>query len=374
MQFDHVMRAGLSRGITADARAPLKSPCHFKTEKPAGTLLDQFVEPPRAVEFNLERTTRGSHASRGHNQYARYLPNRPHDPIDPHLRQEEGFVVSYPEGHISPFIFNSPHSGRFYTPHFLNQSRLSPLLLRRSEDALIDYLYQFAPDLGAPLMMATFPRAYLDLNREPYELDPKLIKDPLPDATNSRSVRVAAGLGTVARVVGTGLDIYRSTVSLHEALERIDFCYFPYHQKLSSLINAHRARFDDVVLIDCHSMPSLRPSGGRNRYADVIIGDRHQQSAIAEIVECLVRLFEAEGLSVGLNSPFAGGFITEHYGKPGVGVHAIQVELNRSLYMNEVTLEPHQGFSALQNSLASVFRRFVREFQRTDGLASLAAE
>ena len=309
-----------------------------------------------------------------------YAAHEPDVAQDPALETDPSYVVAYPEGYFSkgegviPFIFNSPHSGRYYTPHFLEQARLSPHLLRRSEDALIDYLYEFAPDLGAPLMMATFPRAYIDLNREPFELDPRLIASPLPSQVNQQSVRVAAGLGTVARVVGEGLEIYRCPLTLSEALNRIYRGYFPYHHQLCNLINRQLGHFGTAILIDCHSMPSRRHSGASQRYDDIILGDRFGTSAHPDLVNGLASLFEQAGLSVGRNQPFAGGFITEHYGQPQRGVHAIQIEINRSLYMDEHRLTPHEGFLKLKEILLCVFQSFTRDFDTTITGETLAAE
>lgn len=272
-----------------------------------------------------------------------------------------GFIVSNPDHFTVPFVFNSPHSGRHYTPYFLNQSRLSPLLLRKSEDALVDYMYEFATELGAPLLAATFPRAYVDVNREPYELDPRLISSPLPSHANSESVRVAAGLGTIARVVGTGLEIYRQQLTLEEALWRIENFYYPYHQALKSLLEEQVTRFDRAILIDCHSMPSSSLGYSNSIRPDIVVGDRFGHSANSEMVAFLIELLSEKGFNVAYNTPYAGGYITEHYGKPNSSIHAIQIEIDRSLYMDEVLLEPHSGFSELSEKLEHVFRRFVAD-------------
>lgn len=285
-----------------------------------------------------------------------------------------GFIVSNPDQVTVPFVFNSPHSGRHYTPYFLNQSRLSPLLLRKSEDALVDYMYEFATDLGAPLLSATFPRAYVDVNREPYELDPHLISSPLPSHANSESVRVAAGLGTIARVVGTGLEIYRQQLSLEEALWRIENFYYPYHQALKSLLDEQVSRFNKAILIDCHSMPSSSPSYTSSLRPDIVVGDRFGHSANSEMVTFLIELLSEKGLNVAYNTPYAGGYITEHYGKPNASIHAIQVEIDRSLYMDEVLLEPHSGFSELSEKLENVFQRFVTDVTHSLILNKHAAE
>lgn len=287
---------------------------------------------------------------------------------------EPRYVVSYPDQVTVPFIFNSPHSGRHYTPDFIEQSRLSPLLLRKSEDAMVDYLYQFATDLGAPMLAATFPRAFVDVNREPYELDPLLVEEPLPANANSKSMRVAAGLGTVARVVGYGLDIYKGPLSLDEVMWRIEEFYIPYHQKLSHMIETQVNRFDMAVLIDCHSMPSNQRNPLNKFKPDIVIGDCYGNSAHQDIVLYLIELLEAQGLSVSHNMPYAGGYITENYGNPDDGVHAIQVEINRSLYMDEVLLEAHSGFSTLGEQLETAFSAFVRDVTATIQPQARAAE
>lgn len=285
-----------------------------------------------------------------------------------------GFIVSNPDEFTVPFVFNSPHSGRHYTPYFLNQSRLSPLLLRKSEDALIDYIYEFTTNLGAPLLSATFPRAYVDVNREPYELDPNLISCPLPSHANSDSVRVAAGLGTIARVVGTGLEIYRQQITLEEALWRIDQFYYPYHQALTTLLEAQKTRFNKAILIDCHSMPSNSHGFSSSLRPDIVIGDRFGHSANSDIVAYLIKLFTEQGFNVAYNTPYAGGYITEHYGNPSNSIHAIQVEIDRSLYMDEVLVEPHSGLSELSAKLEIIFSQFVRDVSEAAHPSRQAAE
>ncbi|GJM01841.1 MAG: N-formylglutamate amidohydrolase [Rhodomicrobium sp.] len=276
-----------------------------------------------------------------------------------------GYNTVFPEDNCAPFVFNSPHSGRHYTPSFLEQSRLSPLLLRKSEDALVDQLFQFAPQLGAPLLAATFPRAYVDVNREPFELDPRLFTGPLPSNANDKSVRVAAGLGTIARVVGDGLEIYRHPLSLEEALWRITNFYLPYHRQLRQLIDMQLQRYETAILIDCHSMPSRAKRSDGTSCADIIIGDRFGTASHPDLVSYLVDLLKDVGLSVAVNSPYAGGYITEHYGRPDDGVHAIQVEINRSLYMDEVAIEPHSGFIEVSSALKAVFTTYIRDVTST---------
>ena len=302
------------------------------------------------------------------------------DTDDDQTDQGPGYIIAAPDltqlspDQLVPFVFNSPHSGRRYSPQFLRQSRLGPHLLRRSEDAMVDQLFDFAPDLGAPLMMATFPRAFVDLNREPYELDPHLFSEILPAEANQTSHRVASGLGTIARVVGAGLEIYHTPPTLDEALTRIALYYHPYHKRLSDLLAAQKARFQQVVLIDCHSMPSLKRGATPSPFADIVIGDRHGTSASPFLVQSLIALFEAQGLRVDYNEPYAGGYITEHYGAPDRATHAIQVEINRARYMDEDHLAPHAGFMTLRAQLEAVFAEFLSDFQATDCSQQAAAE
>lgn len=255
-----------------------------------------------------------------------------------------------------PFVFNSPHSGRHYPPRFLSMSRLDPATIRRSEDCYVDELFATASAAGAPLLSANFPRAYLDVNREPWELDPRMFREPVPSFANIRSPRVAGGLGTIPKLVGEGLDIYSHRLPLAEALERIEHIYRPYHACLSDLLLNTRATFGCAVLIDCHSMPgSVRAGEGVSR-PDFIIGDRFGSSAAPELTERAIGLLTAKGYKVVHNKPYAGGFITEHYGRPAEQLHALQIEVNRGLYMNERTFERTPYFG----ELASDLRDFVR--------------
>jgi N-formylglutamate amidohydrolase len=237
-----------------------------------------------------------------------------------------------------PVVLASPHSGIDYPREFLSASRLDPLRLRRSEDSFVDEIFAGAVQLGAPLLRARFPRAYLDANREPFELDPAMFEDSLPEYVNSLSPRVQAGLGTIARIVATGEDIYVGKLRFAEALRRVERLYEPYHRALRQLIAGTRERFGFYLLLDCHSMPSSADRGGR-RAVDFVLGDCHGSSCRPEIVQTTQRLLVGKGYSVALNAPYAGGFTTGHYGQPEEGAHALQIEINRALYMNERTLE-----------------------------------
>ncbi|BCH23051.1 MULTISPECIES: N-formylglutamate amidohydrolase [unclassified Mesorhizobium] len=256
-----------------------------------------------------------------------------------------------------PFVFNSPHSGRHYPDRFLAMTRLDRNQIRRSEDSFVDQLFAGAVALGAPMLVANFPRAYLDANREPWELDPRMFTEPVPSFVNIRSARVAGGLGTVPKLVGEGLDIYPGRLPLAEAVDRIEIVYKPYHECLKLLISHTHARFGSAVLIDCHSMPASIRVGDTGVRPDFIVGDRFGASAPPALTEHAISLLTAMGYTVAYNKPYAGGFITEHYGRPARGLHALQIEVNRGLYMNERTFEKGVGFDALADDLT----RFVAD-------------
>ena len=251
-----------------------------------------------------------------------------------------------------PFVFSSPHSGRFYPERFLAMARLDSTAIRRSEDCYVDELFGAVVALGAPLLAANFPRAYLDVNREPWELYPRMFAEPVPSYCNIRSARVAGGLGTVPRLVGEGLDIYAERLPLAEAVARIETVYKPYHETLKRLIARTHAGFGYAVLIDCHSMPASVRVGDSGFRPDFIVGDRFGTAASAALTERAISLLSSMGYTVAHNKPYAGGFITEHYGRPARRLHALQVEVNRGLYMNERTLQKTVGFAALAEDLA----------------------
>lgn len=253
-----------------------------------------------------------------------------------------------------PIVFTSPHSGREYPPEFVSQSRLGPVALRRSEDAFVDELFGAAPEYGAPLLRALAPRAYVDVNREPFELDEKMFADRLPGHVNVRSKRVAAGLGTVPRVISSGQEIYGRKLRFEEALERIHRHYFPYHRTLRRLIDNRRKRFGYCIVVDCHSMPSvggLRDPDAEHDRADVVIGDCFGEACAPYITDLIEETLSGFGYVVHRNKPFAGGFTTEHYGDPRNGVHAVQIELNRALYMDEFRIIRTANFPSLADRM-----------------------
>ncbi|WP_284154741.1 N-formylglutamate amidohydrolase [Algicella marina] len=248
---------------------------------------------------------------------------------------------------------------------------LDPVALRSSEDAFVDRLFEAAPRAGAPMLVARFPRAYVDLNRKEDELDPALIAGVERVATNPR---IAAGLGVIPRVVGEGRAIQAGKISMEEAQLRLRQAYRPFHKMLEQILLQQRRRFGSAILFDCHSMPHDALSAAplvHGRRPDVILGDRFGASCGHWLIDAAMGIFTAEGFAVARNAPFAGGFITQHYGKPVSGIHALQIEIDRKLYMDERTILPHSGFREASERLARVV---VALAQVCDQAQSLAAE
>ncbi len=256
-----------------------------------------------------------------------------------------------------PLVFASPHSGSHYPADFVAASALDAQSLRRSEDYFVDELFASATAVGAPLLKALFPRAFVDPNREPWELDPAMFDGPLPDYVHSDSPRVAAGLGTIARVVASGAEIYRGRLSFAEAESRVTRCYHPYHDALARLVEQTRRKFGLCLLIDCHSMPSvggpMDSDSGQSR-VDFVLGDCFGASCAAFITRSVESVLGRLGYRVVRNAPYAGGFTTRHYGKPSAGVHALQIEINRRLYIDEATYRRLPYFARLQEHLATL--------------------
>jgi N-formylglutamate deformylase len=278
-----------------------------------------------------------------------FLPmNHQQDELDP------PFEIIEPEQWRGPVLFNSPHSGRVYPRAFLIASRLDLSTLRRSEDSFVDDLAMGVIRRGYPLMRAHFPRCYVDVNREPYELDPRMFDGRLPSFANTRSMRVAGGLGTVARVVGDAQEIYDQRLSVDDALRRIDSLYKPYHRAVRRLFTRLHREFGAAVLVDCHSMPSSTGPKDERPRADVVLGDRYGTSCVAAVSETVEGVLRDMGYAVSRNKPYAGGFITEHYGNPAAGLHAIQLEINRALYMDERRFERSGNFARLATDLETL--------------------
>ena len=261
------------------------------------------------------------------------------------------FELARPLRQTAPLVFASPHSGRNYRADFIEAARLDPIGLRRSEDSFVDELFEGVPGVGAPLLSATFPRAYCDPNREPWELDPNMFADDLPPWVNTTSARVGAGLGTLARVVATGESIYREKLRFQEAEFRVEACWKPYHEMLAGLIAETRARFGVCLLIDCHSMPA---HASRGSAPDIVLGDAHGTACTARVTRLVEQTLTALGYEVRRNDPYAGGYVTRHYGRPREGVHALQIEIARGLYMDEARFQHTRGFAVLQANLTAL--------------------
>lgn len=285
------------------------------------------------------------------------------------------FHVVEPDAGCGPVVICSPHSGRLYPPRFLAMTRLDPHMLRRSEDAYVDLLAAGASRQGAPLIHAVFPRAFLDVNREPYELDPRMFETRLPGYVNARSARVAAGLGTVPRVVADGHEIYAVRLPAREALDRIEQLHKPFHAALRGLTDRARRQHDVAVLLDLHSMPSASAGPVAQGAADIILGDRFGSSCGGWLIDAVEARLTALRFRVVRNRPYAGGFITECYGAPGAGLHTLQIEIARSLYMDERRLALHEGFARIAAALAEIVEVATREALRAvDALPRMAAE
>lgn len=266
------------------------------------------------------------------------------------LREDGVYEIIAPTTPSLPAVFASPHSGTDYGPGFLRDSRLELATLRRSEDCFVDQIFGGAPSFGAPLLRALFPRAFIDPNREPFELDPEMFADPLPDYVNTASTRVAGGIGTIAKVVASGEEIYAGKLRFADAAARINTYYRPYHRALQRLVQESRERFGQCLLIDCHSMPSvggpMDRDPGRAR-VDVVLGDSFGTACAPAVTDRVRDLFQGFGYKVAINNPYSGGYTTVHYGRPDTGVHTLQIELNRALYMDERRFAPVAGMARL---------------------------
>ncbi len=269
------------------------------------------------------------------------------------------FVVHQPAASESCAVFSSPHSGADYPETLMRRTQLSPLQIRSSEDAFVDELFGAAPGCGAPLIAAQIPRACVDLNRAPDDLDPALIAGASRRYLNPR---IAAGLGVIPRVVAEGRAIIEGKIPLAEANRLLASYWRPYHAALGALVEERRRRFGAAVLFDCHSMPRdaihSAPSVG-GRVPDVVLGDRFGAACARWLTEAVGDAFRAEGFTVARNAPFAGGYITQAYGRPREGAHAIQIEVDRSLYMDERRIERLESFDEVRGRLSAVVARIA---------------
>lgn len=281
------------------------------------------------------------------------------------------YHLIHPESRTTSVVFASPHSGRDYPWSFLRTTVLDAQTIRSSEDAFVDRLFDSAPDQGAVFLKAGAPRAYVDLNRAPDELDPALIAEAPKPGSNPR---VATGLGVIPRVVANGRSIYHGKLTMDEARYRIDTYWRPYHSTLNRVMRENVDRFGEAVLVDCHSMPReavmqlTRTRAGR---PDIVIGDRFGTAADAEIVDRIESIFASFGFNVARNSPFAGAYMVQQYGRPQKGRHAVQIEIDRSLYMDEARIEPNSDFGTVREAMRLIISE-IAEIGRPN--TALAAE
>jgi N-formylglutamate amidohydrolase len=263
------------------------------------------------------------------------------------------FVVTPPppDARHAALVFATPHSGRIYPDSLMAASRLDAATIRRSEDAHVDALIAAGPAHGATVIAARMARAWMDVNREPWELDASMFEDDLPAFARAKTAKVAAGLGAIARVVGDGEEIYRRKLTFAEASARVRAVHEPYHAALAELVSSTRRRHGAALLIDWHSMPSAAVGAG----CDVVLGDRFGVACSPAAPRLVERSLRAMGYAVARNAPYAGGYTTAHYGRPSRGVHALQIEINRALYMDERTLAPSPRFARLRADHEQLF-------------------
>ena len=299
------------------------------------------------------------------------MPDRERQAIAVEL--DPPFTVLRPAEIVAPILFCSPHSGRIYPSVLIERSQLQADALRKSEDCFVDQLFACAAELGAPMIAAHFPRAYLDVNREPYELDPELFDGVLPDFANTRTMRVIGGLGTIARVVSENEAIYRERLPVAVAFERIEKLYRPFHAAVGGILDELTETFGYCVLVDCHSMPSGAIQRSTSARPDFVIGDRFGSSCDPRITRIVRQHLVGSGFKVQLNRPYAGGFITEHYGRPFSARHAIQIEINRGLYLDEEIFEKSSGYGELSATIAAFVATMIDRIPRVFA-ARIAAE
>ena len=281
------------------------------------------------------------------------------------------YNLTMPEIRTTSVVFASPHSGRNYSWNFVRRSILDERTLRSSEDAFVDRLFESAPIHGAPLLAATAPRAWVDVNRSADELDPSLIEGVSRAAHNPR---VSSGLGVVPRVVANGRAIYRGKITRREADTRIEHVWRPWHDAINQLLRDSLVMFGEAILVDCHSMPheAIESIGHpQGRRPDIVLGDRFGAAASSEIVDRIEAAFERAGLRVARNAPFAGAYVTQQYGRPGRGQHAVQIEIDRALYMNEQAIRPNNNFDNFKALIDGIVAE-ISDVGRAD--VALAAE
>lgn len=269
------------------------------------------------------------------------------------------YLLTMPELRDTAAVFASPHSGREYPWSFIRSSQLDEKSIRSSEDAFVDQLFDMAPEFGAPLLSTAIPRAYVDLNRAADELDPALIAGA---RQHGRNPRISSGLGVIPRVVANGREIRLGKIGIGEAQQRLEEFYHPYHAKLHALMAEARADFGFALLLDCHSMPHdalVAASNAFKQRPEIVLGDRFGAACAPELMDAIELAFSDAGLRVSRNLPFAGAFVTQNYGHPGQGHHAVQIEIDRALYMDEARIEPSKDFAAFRQVLRGVVAKLA---------------
>ena len=273
---------------------------------------------------------------------------------------DQPYQILRPSRQASPLLVSSPHSGRAYPPAFVSASRLDFQTLRRSEDCLVDDLLADAVTHGIPILSAQFPRVFCDANREAWELDPAMFADKLPHWCNTRTARVSAGFGTIARLVSSGHPIYAEKLLFAEAETRIRTCWQPYHEALSGMIGETTQAFGRCVLLDCHSMPTGDgPASGTRTEPNFVLGDAHGTSCDPLLPRAAQDFLETRGHRVRRNDPYAGGYVTRHYGRPRQGVHALQIEIGRSLYLDQRSYLPLPSFDRVRALMTSLLQHLA---------------
>lgn len=283
------------------------------------------------------------------------------------------FILEMPDIVSTPVVFSSPHSGCDYPQELLDATPLKRAKLRSLEDCYVDELFDHVTAQGSPFIKATYPRAWIDLNREPYELDPKLISPKVPTYANSKTLRVKGGLGTLPRIVADGSAIYRQPIMLPDALARIDTVHTPYHEQLGKLTSQAKSDFGLALLLDCHSMPSSNSLYQGGTTSDIVIGNRYNASCDPKLARVIAECFTSHGFTVTFNRPYAGGYITENHGRPMNNIHALQIEINRRLYLDQITLEKTAEFRDLKQRLCDCTALIIEKLNPVSSVP-LAAE
>lgn len=277
--------------------------------------------------------------------------------LNPNARSVAAFTLTCAQTVHAPVIFASPHSGTHYPDDMVDLLSVPLRDLQRIEDAFVDELYSHAVTQGTHLLCANYARSFVDLNRDARELDATMFHDGVPRTAGLPSARVKAGLGCFPRVGASGQEIYAQTISRQDGVFRLDQVYDRYHQALQDQIDQLKQAWSDVIVIDCHSMPSRQP--GRASMPDIVLGDRFGSSCSARLTSKVERRCRREGLSVTRNAPYAGGYTTRRYGRPRRGVHVLQIEINRALYMNEQSVEKSAGFHRTRDQVSRMIEDII---------------